>query len=194
MSRLPIVIFLMLVAAFPAAASASSTQSMTFEAPRELLDPSTRDRTLQEIRDLGVDRIRALVYWKDFAPAPGSRQRPAFDAADPAAYPPGAWSRLDELFDSAQARGITVQLTLTGPVPRWATKTRRDGVTRPRPKEFQAFATAVGRRYGARVGVWSIWNEPNHPQFLRPQFVKKRATSPRIYRKLFLAGQRGLRA
>lgn len=194
MSRLPLLILLVLVAAFPAAASASSSQSMTFEAPRELLDPSTRDRTLEEIRDLGVDRIRALVYWKNFAPAPRSKRRPAFDAADPAAYPAGAWSRLDELFDSAQARGITVQLTLTGPVPRWATRTRRDSVTRPSPKEFQAFATAVGRRYGDRVGVWSIWNEPNHPQFLRPQFVKKRATSPRIYRNLFLAGQRGLRA
>ena len=67
-------------------------------------------------------------------------------------------------------------------------------MTRPDPKEFQAFATAVGRRFGDRVGVWSIWNEPNHPEFLRPQFEHKRATSPRIYRKLFLAGRRGLRA
>ena len=38
-------------------------------------------------------------------------------------------------------------------------------------RSFQAFATAVGRRYGDRVGLWSIWNEPNHPQFLKPQFV-----------------------
>ena len=67
-------------------------------------------------------------------------------------------------------------------------------MTKPSPKEFQAFATAVGRRYGDRVGLWSIWNEPNHPQFLKPQFVHKKAKSPRIYRKLFLAGQRGLRA
>ena len=194
MSRLPIAILLVLLAAFPAAASASSSQSMTFEAPRELLDPSTRDRTLQEISELGVDRVRVLVYWRDFAPAATSKQRPDFDAADPNAYPAGAWSRLDGLFDAAQARAITVQLTLTGPVPRWATKGKRDHVTSPSTKEFQAFATAVGRRFGAKVGVWSIWNEPNHPQFLLPQFVQKRAKSPRIYRNLFLAGQRGLRA
>jgi hypothetical protein len=194
MSRLPIAILLMLLAAFPAAASASSTQSMTFEAPRELLDPGTRDGTLQEIRDFGVDRVRVLVYWKDYAPAATSKRRPDFDAADPNAYPAGAWSRLDGLFESAQARGITVQLTLTGPVPRWATSTKRDYVTRPSAKEFQAFATAVGRRFGDRVGVWSIWNEPNHPQFLLPQFVKKKAKSPRIYRSLYLAGQRGLAA
>ena len=184
----------MLLAAFPAAASASSSQAMTFEAPRELLDASTRDRTLQEIRELGVDRVRVLVYWKDYAPAATSKRRPDFDAADPNAYPAGAWARLDGLFDSAQARGITVQLTLTGPVPRWATKGKRDNVTSPSTKEFQAFATAVGRRFGAKVGVWSIWNEPNHPQFLLPQFVKKKPKSPRIYRNLFLAGQRGLAA
>jgi hypothetical protein len=194
MSRLPIVILLALLAAFPAAAAASSTQAMTFEAPGELLDPSTRDRALQEIHDFRVDRVRVLLYWRDYAPAAGSKKRPAFDATDPGAYPAGTWSRLDGLFDGAQARGITVQLTLTGPVPRWATKSRRDNVTSPSPKEFQAFATAVGRRYGDRVGVWSIWNEPNHPEFLRPQFVHKHAKSPRIYRNLFLAGQRGLRA
>jgi hypothetical protein len=194
MSRLPIIILLMLLAAFPAAASASSSQSMTFEAPRELLDPGTRDRTVQEVSDFGVDRVRVLVYWRDYAPAPTSKTRPDFDAADPAAYPAGAWDRLDGLFESAQARGIAVQLTLTGPVPRWATKDKRDNLTRPSTKEFQAFATAVGRRFGDRVGVWSIWNEPNHPQFLLPQFVKKKAKSPRIYRNLFLAGQRGLAA
>ena len=44
------------------------------------------------------------------------------------------------------------------------------------------------------LSMWSVWNEPNHPQFLKPQFVHKKAKSPRIYRKLFLAGQRGLRA
>ena len=77
MSRLPLAILLVLLAAFPAAAAASSTQSMTFEAPRELLDPAKRDGTLQEIRDLGVDRVRVLVYWRDYAPAPRRQAAPA---------------------------------------------------------------------------------------------------------------------
>ena len=188
---LPILVALLVA---PAAARASTGQSLTFEAPGELVDPGTRDRTLDEIHDFGVDRVRVLVYWRDYAPASRSKRRPSFDAADPAAYPAGVWANLDALFDAAKARGISVQLTLTGPVPRWATKARRDQVTSPRPKEFQAFATAVGRRYGNRVGVWSIWNEPNHPQFLRPQFVHKHARSPRLYRSLYLAGQRGLKA
>jgi hypothetical protein len=59
--RLSLLTALVVLLALPAAASASSTQSMTFEAPRELLDPSTRDRTLQEILNFGVDRVRVLV-------------------------------------------------------------------------------------------------------------------------------------
>ncbi len=192
--RLSLTLALVVLLALPAAASASSTQSMTFEAPRELLDPGTRDRTLQEIRAFGVDRVRVLVYWQSYAPAPKSKTRPRFDASDPAAYPAGVWDQLDGLFTAAAARGVAVQLTLTGPVPKWATAKKRDNLTKPSPKEFQAFATAVGRRYGDKVSQWSIWNEPNHPQFLLPQFVKKKAKSPRIYRNLYLAGQRGLAA
>ena len=73
-------------------------------------------------------------------------------------------------------------------------KGRRDTVTEPSATEFGAFATAVGRRYGDRVSLWSIWNEPNHPDFLRPQYRGGRPASPHIYRRLFIAGARGLRA
>jgi hypothetical protein len=180
-------------AAIPAAAVASSDQAMTFEAPRELLDDATRDRTLAEIQALGVDHVRQLVYWHDFAPAADSRVRPSFDAADPAAYPDGTWAHLDRLFAAAQDRHVSIQLTLTGPGPKWAMKGRRDTVTEPSATEFGAFATAVGKRYGDRVNLWSIWNEPNHPDFLRPQYRHGRPASPAIYRRLFKAGARGLR-
>jgi hypothetical protein len=186
--------FTLALLALPAAAQAASDQGLTFEAPRELLDPDTQERTLDEIRELGVDRVRVLVYWKDYAPSPGSRTRPDFDAADPLAYPAGSWDRLEGLFRRAEARKVFVQLTLTGPVPKWATKGRRDTVTEPDPKEFEAFVTAVGRRFGDRVTQWSIWNEPNHPQFLGPQFRRGRPASPALYRRLFLAGQVGLTA
>ena len=89
---------------------------------------------------------------------------------------------------------MTVHLTLTGPVPRWATKRRRDHLTRPRPNEFRAWATAVGRRYGDQVKTWSIWNEPNQPQFLKPQYRKGRPYSPGLYRRLYQVGVKGLKA
>ena len=85
-------------------------------------------------------------------------------------------------------------MTISGPVPRWATAAKSDNLTRPRTAAFAAFATAAGRRFGDQVDTWAIWNEPNQPQFLRPQFARGgRAASPGIYRNLYLAGVRGLR-
>src|SRR5687768_8635593 len=115
--RLLISLFLAAFAAVPAAAAAKPGQAMTFEAPGELLDDARRDAALDDIASFGITRVRVLVYWDQFAPEPASRTRPAFDAKDPGAYPPGTWDRLDRLFDAAAQRGITVQPTLTGPVP-----------------------------------------------------------------------------
>lgn len=43
-----------------------------------------------------------------------------------------------------------------------------------------------------RVTSWAMWNEPNQSLFLKPQRKRGRPYSPKIYRQLFLAGQRGL--
>jgi hypothetical protein len=193
MRRLLALCVLAALLALPAAADASSQQVVSFEAPRELLG-SKRDSTLDQIAAFGVKQIRQLVVWKNFAPSPNSRRKPRFDAADPAAYPAAKWAPLDALMAGAKARGISVMLTLTGPVPKWATSRKRDNLTRPSAREFKSFATAVGRRYGDEVSLWSIWNEPNQPQFLLPQYSHGRPVSPGIYRRLYLAAYAGLRA
>jgi hypothetical protein len=55
--------------------------------------------------------------------------------------------------------------------------------------------TAVARHYGSEVSLYSIWNEPNHPAFLQPQFKSTgEPESPRIYRALYQAGYAGLQA
>jgi len=185
---------LLAVALVPTAGHANPRQVTTFEAPRELLDRAHRDQTLDEIKAFGVTRVRQIVYWQSFAPSPNAKRKPKLDLSDSTAYPAGTWDRLDELFVAAEARGISVQLTLTGPVPRWATSTKKGHLTRPSTKYFQQFAEAVGRRYGTRVSMWSIWNEPNQPQFLMPQYRKRKPVSPGIYRGLYQAGVRGIRA
>jgi hypothetical protein len=192
--RVPIIILLALVAALAVAgpATASTAQTVTFEAPRDLLDPERREAALAELDSLGVRALRVVLYWDAVAPGAGSAQRPAFDATDPAAY---AWGQYDPLIAAAQARGWSVHLTVSGPVPVWATRARRDRITRPDARAFREFTTAVGRRYGSAVDLWSIWNEPNHPAFLRPQFARGgRAVSPAIYRGLYEAGRAGLHA
>jgi hypothetical protein len=183
----------LVAAALPAAAQASHTQSMTFEAPVDLSNPATRTQALDEISSFGVRSVRIVMLWQNVAPAPTARVKPDFDATDPTKYD---WSAYDAQVDGAVARGWSVLLTVSGPVPKWATNGARDNLTRPKPKEFQAFATAAARHFGTKVTRWSIWNEPNQPQFLLPQYSAAKHTplSPRIYRNLFLAGQRGLRA
>ena len=39
--------------------------------------------------------------------------------------------------------------------------------------------------------MWSIWNEPNQPQFLKPQYRKGKPYSPKLYRKLYQAAYAG---
>jgi hypothetical protein len=175
-----------------AAAGAAPGQLMLFEAPRELLDPARRPAALAELDVLGVRALRVVVTWRDVAPAPDAATRPEVDLADPAAY---AWGDHAELVEAADARGWTVLVTLSGPVPRWATPGGRDTTSRPDPAAFGRFATAAARRLGPRVDLWSVWNEPNLPRFLTPQRdARGRPASPGIYRALYRAATRGLRA
>jgi hypothetical protein len=179
-----------------APAQATRRQLTLFEAPRELLssDDGLRARTVDEIHAFGVRWLRVILYWKAVAPDPRSAEVPSFERGQ-AGY---RWATYDRVISEARARGMHLLLTISGPVPRWATARRRDCVTRPSAKRFERFVEAVGRRYRGQVGIWSVWNEPNHPGYLRPQFTggrgHRRAYSPKLYRRLFLAADRGLRA
>jgi cellulase (glycosyl hydrolase family 5) len=181
--------------ALPSGAAARSSQFTIFEAPRELLsdDAALRAQTFDEIQGFGVHWVRIVLYWQSVAPDSSSATAPAFDDTDPSAYP--GFGRYDRAISEARARGLQVLLTVSGPVPKWATRDHTDNVTRPSPDRFQRFMTAVGRRYRDQVSYWAIWNEPNHPDFLKPQYDShKNPLSPAIYRRLVQAGHRGLQA
>lgn len=188
MSRIAL-LTVVLCAVIAAPAAARPSQDVSFEAPRDLLQPGSRAGALQELNSLGVKSLRVILTWKDVAPGADRAQKPAFEATDPSAY---NWGEYDALIDAAKARGWKVTLTITGPVPKWATKAKRDFVTRPSPSAYGAFVTAAARRFGDAVDTWAIWNEPNQPQFLRPQFSRGKAASPGIYRGLYQAALRGL--
>jgi hypothetical protein len=182
-----------LAAAAPA--SASSSQYTIFEAPREMAgDDALRQSTFDEISALGVGHMRVLLYWNSVVRANNSKRKPA-DLAERDPNSAGYdFSRYDAILNEAAARGIDVQLTLTGPVPRWATGRKRGHTYKPSRTRFERFVEAVGKRYGAQVSTWSIWNEPNHPDFLTPQFVKRKPYSPKAYRALYQAALQGLGA
>ncbi|HWI71485.1 MAG TPA: hypothetical protein VNT55_05995 [Baekduia sp.] len=177
------------LAATPSA-HANTSQEVTFEAPRDLFDPAKRTAAFDEIGSLGAHALRIVLYWKDVAPDADSRVKPKLDMTDPSAY---NWSKYQPVLNEAKARGWTVQVTASGPVPRWATNGARDNTTRPSPNEFRMFMTALSKHFGDEVTRWSIWNEPNHPQFLQPQYDSRhRPASPAIYRGLYAAALRGL--
>jgi hypothetical protein len=91
--------------------------------------------------------------------------------------------------------------TLTGPSPLWATGTPRrtsiESTYAPDAGLYRDFVQAAGRRY-PQVDSWSVWNEPNHPGWLTPQWAGGRggalATAPVIYRQLADAAWQGLTA
>jgi hypothetical protein len=146
------------------------------------------NRTLDKLRALGVNQIRATLLWKNLAPdATGATPPAGFDGADPRSYPAAGWAPYDRLVEEAGRRGITVDFDLTAPGPLWAMGSNppaakyRDHWS-PSAQAFGAFVTAVGTRYtgrytppGAgsplpRVSFWSVWNEPNQQGWLTPQY------------------------
>ncbi len=224
-ARTLILLLLLAVACVASPANASTTQESMFQDDPLLVygtertgplpsgqsfspaQETVQKRTLDKLKDLGVDRIRVSVFWALVAPANASQTKPAFNASDPAQYDPGAWVRYDKLLVNAANRGIKVNMNLTSPVPRWAagTSERADlqGTYEPDPVEFARFVTAVGSRYSGtfapapgaaplpRADYWSIWNEPNQAGWLTPQWVPDPAApggfadaAPKIYRAL----------
>lgn len=160
-----------------------------FDARRDVMDASTRTRTMEQLQAMGVTQMRLLVYWKDVAPQAESATRPSVDLADPASY---AWGAYDDVFASAKAHGIEVLPTLTLPGPKWAMRSKKDYLTYPNATLYGRFVEAVAKRYGADVDTWAFGNEPNHPRFLKPQFSKGKIASGRVYRQLYRAGTKAL--
>jgi hypothetical protein len=192
--------------ALPAGATASKGQWSVFEDHTALVKSSQteRIRRLNEVKDLGVDTLRVEVKWNEVAPDPGSKTKPKFDASDPAAYAshPNAYPGFggyDDLLIRARALGFRVIITITGDAPRWATQggmgTGSNVNYRPSANEYAQFAAAVAKRYsGIYAGLpaafyFTIWNEPNHRQFIKPT-----KSAPGIYRNMVDAAIPRIRA
>jgi hypothetical protein len=177
----------------PAPALASHNQITFFEAPSELLEPATRAKALTQLQALGVKALRVELYWKSVAPSPNSPSRPNFEATNPASY---NWGQYSVLLAEAQRLKWPVLLTVTSPVPNWATSNHKAPyITRPKAADFKEFMTAVGHEFGSEVRYFAIWNEPNQLGWLMPQWNSNGTpASPRIYRSLYQNGYEGLQA
>ena len=141
------------------------------------------DARMAEAKAMGFDRIRVSVYWRLLAPNPGSKQKPSGDLSDPASYGQGKWDRYDRIVELANAHGLGVLFTLTGPSPLWATGTPEQGRSdveatwNPDASDFHDFVTAVARRYSGTYQDQHV--EPAIIPLLPPK-VTKGPVLPRV--------------
>jgi hypothetical protein len=182
-----------------APAHASTGQLSVIEDEHQMLElgPAAQAAALDDAAALGADVVRANVIWSHYAPSPTSKKKPkGFDGKNPNAYG-AALGPVDGLVQGAQARGLQVLLTATGPIPAWASRCGGSVKTRstckPDPKLFGDFVRALGKRYPT-VNLWSIWNEPNLRSWLTPQYSGTTLQSAALYRSLATSAIAGLRA
>jgi len=148
---------------------------------------------------MGVDSVRLHARWVAVVPRPLDRRKPAgFQLSNPEDRRYN-WAALDLAVRELRANGIEPILAVTGSGPLWASRNPRLGNPRykPDPRLFGQFAAAVAKRYGAQVSRYLIWNEPNIPAWLQPQFECKAGRcvpeSPHMYRELFRSAATAIR-
>jgi hypothetical protein len=189
------------------------TQSRTLVTMRSLGADAVKAtvlwRVVAEGADLSDAEIARLKTEKLRDKARAQRKR--FKPDDPRTYPTRNWDRYDNLVKEATSLGMRVYFTVTGPGPRYGhrkappSQRANAGTFKPIPTRFRSFVEAVGRRYSGqyrdengvrrplpRVALWSIWNEPNQPGWLSPQWEGDVPSSPYLYRELYQAGYEGL--
>jgi hypothetical protein len=165
-----------------------------------LQHPAQAEVAVRQWRAMGVDVVRIHARWVAIAPdASATTPPPDFHPQDP--YDPHyEWRALDRAVALVRAAGMRVMLAVTGSGPLWGSEVPREGNPRlrPDPRRFAAFAHAVAARYAAQVDRYLIWNEPNQPGWLQPQFSCRRGrctpSSPAIYRRLVRAAYAAIRA
>jgi hypothetical protein len=155
--------------------------------------PIDNDVTADKVDRAGASIVRLYAFWRVLAPTP---------PANPNDY---NWTALDNQVDAAVTKGLDVMLTLRS-APDWAQQHNcgvddSRGACRPDAQEFHDFTLDIANHYsapqfGGHLKYWGIWNEPNLPSFLAPQYEKKNGrktlVSPDRYRTLLNQGARAI--
>jgi hypothetical protein len=144
--------------------------------------PGYRAKGLRLATQMNVSWIRANVLWNYVT------LRYAKKKKEPKTIVYN-WTGYDALIADAAAKGINIQLALTGPAPAWATGNKRIGPDRVKAKAFKRFAKDAAEHFRGRVHRYSIWNEPNHRGWLSP--IKSQA---KLYRAMYVAGYGAIKA
>ncbi|HLY95085.1 MAG TPA: hypothetical protein VKP14_09585 [Gaiellaceae bacterium] len=150
-------------------------------------NPATGFATLKALR---AQVLRVNLYWggTPWAVSRGAKPTDATDPGDPA-YD---WSLYDRLVEYAHVNNIKVVFSILF-TPAWANGGAGRNAAPTNPQDLQDFVYAAASRYSgyyvpptwqqdASLGIgngplpvvtlWTAWNEPNNPDFLKPQYKR----------------------
>jgi len=124
-------------------------------------DNAQREASLDKIKALGATCIRQMLYMHHLHPCGGGQVMEYL-------------RRYVHLIDAANARGLKVQLVITGVAAGWGAPRDASGKAcakpvgmNPKPKDLVQFIEKYVPLFAAKkVTRWSIWNEPNLGSFL----------------------------
>jgi hypothetical protein len=164
------------LAAPPSASSSRYLQLGIFD-DTQILHGAT-DGVYKQLSLLGVQAIRVNLWWGGPNGFGVARRKPVnpMNPNDPA-YD---WGVYDRAVFYASQYSIKVVFSVLG-TPPWANAAKGWNVAPTNVLDLKRFATAAARRYGGSwkapdgrgipaVRNWLVWNEPNNPIFLRPQY------------------------
>ena len=162
------------------------------------------DKVFPVLQQMNTKLLRANLWWGGPALTVASRRPANPTNPDDPAYD---WATYDRTVIYAQKFGIKVVFSILG-TPRWANGAKGWNVAPTKPSDLKNFVTAAARRYSGtfvlpgdvtlpRVPYWLVWNEPNNPVFLKPQYAKVKGkweiVSGRTYAQLCNASVQALK-
>ena len=188
--RVVLLSFVVLLTVYVASASATPRLTVGF-----FDDPSFRwvaspDSNFLLAKQAHASIVHVLADWSQIAPEkpddPSDGDDPAYNLSD-----------LDTLVATAPRYNLQVMITISA-TPKWANGDKTPNNPPKKMSDLTTFAQMLAGRYDGLHGFgsvsrWSIWNEPNLEQFLKPQFDGNKIVSPEIYADLYMAGYTGIK-
>src|SRR5262245_44661163 len=176
------------------AARASATPRLTvgfFDDPsfRWAAPPATNFKLAQKANS---SVIHVLADWSQIA---ADKPKAPLDGDDPAYQ----LTDLDALVRTAPRYNQQVMITISG-TPKWANGGKTPNVPPTNLSNLTLFSEMLAARYNGlhsgfgSVSRWTVWNEPNLEQFLKPQFSGSKIVSPAAYAKIYRAAFKGIKA
>ena len=117
------------------------------------------NQTLSMVESAGIKWIRIDINWQVCEPQPGSY----------------AFTDVDRVVNYAVNNGISI-LAAIGYTPGWANGGKGGNHPPDNTEDWKSFVSTAVFRYKAKIKHWSIWNEPNVPDFFsegKDVFVEK---------------------